>query len=266
MTIVEATESGIKASDETSRYEFPINDEMLAKAEKISVQPSTTLIRLLREISFDKTDPDGSRCSYNEVRSRVCLLNALLNVKGEIAPAYRDMRSPAKRSKDAYSQDNHLISNDRQVLDLHWVHCQGWNTEVIPGHQKMQDKSQPFKWSLASKFVNVAGSTTRKADFLGLTEMEEMQLCTMVSQKTRTRKQTVQNKWKQHIRDVKTSLAAPRSRYSDEMIDSMPEIYQAILIGRGNGSSACEAYAFMTGKTIPRKTMARCIDRLKDFI
>jgi len=266
MTITDTPVSGVMAPSEISPYEFPINDEMLAKAEKISVQPSTTLLKLLREISFDRMDADGSRCSYSEVRSKVCLLNALLNIKGEIAPAYRDMRGAPMRSKVAYSHDNHLISNDRQVLDLHWVHCRGWNTEMIPGHQQMQDKSQPFKWSLASKFVNVAGSTTRKADFLRLTELEEMQLCSMVSQKTRTRRKTIQRKWEHHIRDVKTSIAAPGSKYSDEMKDSMPEIYRAILIGRGNGSSACEAYAFMTGKSIPRKTMARCIDRLKDFI
>jgi hypothetical protein len=254
-----------KEDEYLSTYKFPFTQEQLLRLEKkIDASTSEYYLTTIKELSFDSFDANGHKLPYSEIRKRVVLSSIMLNIKGEVAPRFRQMRSPAPKIGAFYPPDQSLLSNDRQMIDLHWIYCQELNASNIPGYNGLFDITKPFDLIEATKFVNVAGTAERKSDLLGLPEFEQLQLTSMQSPKVKTRWQTIVKNCERNQSKIKDLFTGIHSKYKKETIKIVPDIYKAILIARGSPTHALKIFGLMTGRTEKIRNIARYVVKFKE--
>jgi hypothetical protein len=118
--------------------------------------------------------PRGSRpAPYHTIRQLVCHISLELNLRARVAPRFRGMRSPRpKKGFPIYPESDRLLSNDRQVIDLHWLHCRRVFMSIA--ERKWEGLANPadFDFELASAFVASIGYVSKKMAILGMGHME----------------------------------------------------------------------------------------------
>ena len=246
-------------------YSFPFSHEDFCEMQDTyDDYTSDKYIEDLQNFSYEKFDASGQRFTYEEIRRHVILFSIMLNLKGEIAPRFRPMRSPATPLKGLeYPAEHSMLSNDRQMIDLHWIYCKGLHANNIKGYNGLFNKSKPFDLMKASMFVNKAGGYVRKANLLGLPEFEQFQLASIQSTEVKTRSRTINNYCERHQSKLKDLFTGSMSKYKEETIRDIPDIHKAILIARGSPTYALKMYALMTGKTENIKNIQRYTQKLK---
>ncbi len=257
----------IDAEKPVSRdYVFPPDIELQAKKLITLVSgDSNKLLEPITRLSYDKSVKTGERFGFLEVRNKLLILGIALNLIGVIAPRFRPMRTPPKiKPGTDYSTENILLSNDRQVIDLHWIHCKRMRVSIIKGYQKLFDPYTPFDWIRASEFVSKAGAFKRKADLLSLSEIDEIQLAAICTQSTKTRYKTIQGLVDKNTIKIRDLTSDPKCKMAEDIKWHLPLIYEALLIGRGSPSKAVLAYKFKTGIDIPSKNISRYAQTLKE--
>lgn len=241
-------------------YVFTWNELMQDRCDELMHLDPVDLRERLRKISFDEITSSGAPKSYENIRDEVLAINIALNLRGVIAPAHRQMRRPPRISKKVvYSIDDKTLSNDRQVIDLHWIWVQKMPVSKIVGYAHLFENAE-FNWSLAAQFVQMAGSFRRKTQLLALPEFHELQLCALKSQNTVNRLQTIKKRIDKTMVDIKTGLCKPNSRARPDVISQADNLYLAMLLARDNPQNSVLAFRHITGITFGTNRMRRLID------
>lgn len=243
-------------------YEFPYSESFRVAVAKLSSLTTEALINHLHHYSYDLKDESGKRLNYEgKVRNSICAFNIALNIQGLIAPRFRPTRKPPAIGKTKYPIEDEYLSNDRQIADLHWVHTKKMSVSRIVGFSKLANHDDDFDWALASRFVRVYGKATRKAEALGLSDYDLVQLSTIQSSAIKSGIRSVESAVQKNSPLLRTALSLAGSRYSPDALAAIPYLYQAMLIAGSSPLKASQAYQFITGDVISAKTMGRHINR-----
>lgn len=165
--------------------------------DRVKAVDSEEAIAKLREVV---AAVQGARrsCNYEDVRKRYIALHKLLNERNHIAPRFRPTLRTSKGRGTERKPDDNLISNDHQVLDLHWLSLEG----------AVSDRDLPARWQgmfrdgldydLASLFAGTAGSAENKAMILALSVDRQLELRSLQTEAVR--------KWWDRERKVRESV------------------------------------------------------------
>lgn len=248
--------AGIEEEAGADIYRFP---DITCFMEPHNERTSKELLVALRKLSHEQRDAGGNRCPYFEVREELCAISILLNERGDYAPRVRGMRIPIspKKSRSPYPVDEQALSNDRQVIDLHWLYYRRVVARDTPGYEGMLDSKLQFDWLRASSFVNRVGSVEKKASLLGLTEYTQLQLAAIQTKQVSDRWRTIREGLQKQQGMILSAAHAPSARLDAEGISRLPDIYLALHVARESPGLATEAYQWIAGKKINRKEMSR---------
>lgn len=204
---------------------------------------------------------------YLTERHNYIALNKALNIDGVIAPRFRSSLSAGGPSSKERTMVQNIISNDHQVLDLHWLDA------ALGGPR---DRALPSRWqglfgfgrgldvNIASRFAGTAGSAADKCVFLGLPEDEQLQLRTIQTAAVRSRWTRPREKREQ----VRVVLACAAT--TDESVRKNPQefldVWLAAEIGEYTGYGASAWYSMITGTDIPDSTLSRRRKRLGSLL
>lgn len=123
------------------------NDLEGAGAVEVPVSPATVLVT---HYEFPETalfEPDYEHLNdsalkqtllklvvepapYHVIRDRYTAIASIMNRRGACPPKFRPQRSLPRKKKEA-TDDKELMMRDRQVIDMHWLHCRG-KRDVVP--------------------------------------------------------------------------------------------------------------------------------------
>lgn len=249
-------------------YSFPFSATYLKNMNNkfLELYSSEAFLDVLQRFCFDKLDKDGNRLPYDEIRNYVMFAHIVLNLKGEIAPRFRPMRSPCKPGGGVdYPIEHNLVSNDRQFIDLHWIYCKQLNANAMTGYQYLFNKSKPFDIGRAESFASKAGTYERKSNLIGLEEVQQLQLLSLQSTVVKTRWKTISAYCERNQSKLKGIFTSPKAKYPAEVVKDSPNILKSILIARGSPSHALEIFKLMTGKNQNVKNFQRYVKKLKDY-
>ena len=148
-------------------YEF---DNADLPVDKVAAIPAGKLIAELHKIVAE-VQGVLLKTPYENVRRPYIAVHKALNNKGEVPPRFRPTSTASKKWGSERSRAHNLISNDHQVLDLHWLSVEG-------GYDHLRDRNLPRRWQglfragldyeVAARFAGTAGSAANKAAILGL--------------------------------------------------------------------------------------------------
>ena len=133
--------------------------------------------------------PGTTLTPYAMVRKEFCALNIELSRRGSIPPAFRPTRKspPISSVKGPEARRWAMtLSNDRLILDLHWLHATGFRQEL--NDEKYRDllTVNEFDFAGAEMFAGEAWKTeVRVAKILALTEYHQYQLGVLMTDATR---------------------------------------------------------------------------------
>lgn len=172
----EAPSSGTTSVDASApRYSFPGEGSKSAYPELNNAQLIGRLETLIERHQDDRS------CSYAEIRVEFCALSIEMNRRTLMAPRFRRQpKYPKITSKRRPGDD--LASNDRQVIDLHWLRCRHFEAACLRAPYKRLFSGTTFDFDLASEFVSKMGSASDKADeYLALARHEQLELAVIQS-------------------------------------------------------------------------------------
>ena len=206
---------------------------------------------------------------YDKVREPFIKLNKALNVQGKIAPRFRPYISSGPSNLQTRTPEQNQISNDLQVLDLHWLWCR-----QAYDHNRLQDISlrwhslfgKEFDIEAAEHFVGTAGDMQKKAvDILHLKPSEEIELRMIQSKGTRSWWSDVRKQRAEVSHLIQNAMAQ-----SDKLQGKKSQHEQVWLAYKCKSKAKIgripDWYELISGKTMPRttiSTMKSRVDRLK---
>lgn len=222
--------------------------------------------RLLKHLGIivAKLERPRATASYSDVRQKYVAINLLFNEAGFIAPRFRPSLHVHYRPGTQISTDAALLSNDHQVLDMHWLlfngDFQGDRHKILPARWKALYPDD-LDIELANLFVGTVGTAETKAEVLGLSTSEELQL--RVIQSERVRKW-----WERTDRErpgVMTALlhaSASRPQLQGRQ-EQWANVWLAARCAGYTRKPAPEWYGLITGKPIAGSTLSTIKAKLK---
>lgn len=168
-----------KASNAAApRYVFPGDACQRAYPELDNTQIKERLSCLIEQYQ------DGLS-SYAAIRAEFCALSIEMNRRKLMAPRFRP-QPKCPRNESARKASDKLASNDRQVIDLHWLKCRGFKNANLRSPYKKLFSDAVFDFGLATEFVTKTGRVSVKADeILHLTRHEQLELAVIQSDAVR---------------------------------------------------------------------------------
>ena len=166
-----------------------VKSEPESKAEYNFPEKSaqTVLSRASTELLNEKLDRLVKVESYHDIRDAYCAVHLELNNRHAIcsddikAPRFRSRRKVKFRaSKGGYLESEKLLSNDAQVIDLHWLYSHG-RTDANDVKGKGIFSGEAFNFEVASEYVRARGKAEDKAEWLGLDTDEQWALAVIQS-------------------------------------------------------------------------------------
>lgn len=237
-------------------YRFPGDDPVvLAKIEKLNAAPTAQLIEILEKLSNGICIHDGQRKPYDTIRPFVCAISLILNSRHHCPPRFRPLRTLKKAPKGtSRSAEESTLSNDRQVIDLHWL----WSTKQGKPKKRWQDilSSNNFDFRRASEFVATVGKFQNKVEELRLRAWEMFQLAAIQTESVRNACRHVLARAEDVERDLDEWVADRTARIKDTVADLKAQ-FTAVSFAQGDHHGAAHLYTLMTQKAITPKTMQR---------
>lgn len=237
-------------------YLFPGDDpKVLATMRNLADKNSAALLGMLEKLSHGLDKLAGDRKPYSEIRHFVCAISLLLNERQHCPPRFRLLRKlPQTRPGRTLSDDEKMLSNDRQVIDLHWL----WRTNQGNPKKNWRDvlKTERFNFTLASKFVAKVGSHKNKISELNLLDVEMLQLAALQGDSIRKRWKDIElgaDKANPALRAWKDS---PRSR-NEDTLDELVDQYKVLKIAHPDFAMAARLYDWVRQKKMTVKTLSR---------
>lgn len=159
------------SDDEVSKLMFVINHETVARLDKIK---ASALISKLKTI-IDQVGKNVDE-QYPEHRISYCAIQLQLNKRfavkevGVPSPAFRPRFKYGRKPKGALE----LLSNDTQVIDMHFMHCNKIRT-VTGAYAVKAFGEHLFSFDDAYRFALTAGKKSLKLQLLGLQNRDTRQ-------------------------------------------------------------------------------------------
>ena len=245
----------IENKEKILAYQFIAASELQELKTSLTEISSLQLNKQLEALCFPK---DKSHFSYSEIRNEICAINMALNERQEIAPQYRSMCKPPRLSDKKYSSSDSTMSNDRQIIDIHWLWSSAEkHSHIEPPEYKGILSNTEFDYQLAEKFVTHVGVTDLKAKLLGLTELEELTLFSLQRKTTRDRMSTINKAYPDGVIKIRSAALSPRSKISAHKLEETYIVYKALKIARGSPSQAADIYRLMTNNEITQKQVSK---------
>lgn len=171
----EPGKSASTAKTPNPAYSFPDGARQPACAELDDARLIERLETLMERYEQDKLR------SYSTIRNEFCALSLEINRRILMAPRFRQQpKYPKLKSNQRPSDD--LASNDRQVIDLHWLRCRDFQADELRAPYKRLFSGTEFDFDLASEFASKLGSPALKADeILVLSRHEQLELAVIQS-------------------------------------------------------------------------------------
>ena len=123
--------------------------------------------------------------SYLDIRDDFLAVNMALNRHGAMIPWGRHLPSSPPFSKDPL---DHLASNDRQFIDLHWIACRAHAIRVTDRRFRQLISGTYLDWDIAAEFIRLVGRTQTKVTVLGINDLVQCELCVLHNDEIRQRK------------------------------------------------------------------------------
>lgn len=217
-----------------STYAFPSSSRtFVSRLEKARLQPRSELIAELAALTGTSMAAIKDADQYPELREITCAIMVLMNERQIAPPIIRDSFASPRTSRGLSDEQKTLI-NDRQVLDMHWLHCNGYR--AIGGKWKAIF-GDVFNFDLASNFVVQVGTLENKAGELGLTRQDMLLLKTLRTEAVRKRQDDIRSLLGKARESIRRAYSDPQCRQTCtllEMIDSC----HALLLADLNPKSA----------------------------
>lgn len=166
-------------------YSFPhITPELTLK--RLQSKSSVGLCELLNKIFNNNVK---SVAQYRGTsRALICAIHLELNRRarsdsknpGTVAPRFREMLRPQYKSE---MDEDRTLSLDRQIIDLHWLHCRGVRKNIRTGSEKKSFDNllmdDTFNFSHAEDFAKHLGPMEAKINWIKPNEFESWLLATL---------------------------------------------------------------------------------------
>jgi len=236
-------------SSSQSPYTFPLSDADIEAGYK--AMATSDLMAELERLSYGRCPDSGQPRPYQDVRPGVCAISLELNLRGGCCPGSRPMRKVVRPTH--LSDEEKLLSNDRQVIDLHWL----WRNQRVKAgihSQRLQAAQFPFDW--AADFVSRRGSGAQKAKALALAETDQLLLAVIQTRAVAERRRAIQNAIEATWQAIANIASSPASRLSSEAVAQLQSIHIALRIARGSPALACEVLLAMTGEVVAPSAMS----------
>jgi hypothetical protein len=204
------------------------------------------LYEILEKLSFHRDPALGLTLPYGDIRVLWCLITMRLNELGQDCPMFRPNRRPAKPA-GGYSGDDTLLTNDRQVIDLHWLWHSGSPVTPKPKHSAICDTrphpesgAEVFDWSLAAHFVGRVGAVTKKLEDLKLHEDDQFPLMALRSDAVKQRQVDILKRCAELEGVLRRQAARRNSRLDPATIPDWIKDYVALRLAEGSPTVGVE--------------------------
>lgn len=237
-------------------YAFPNCDVFNRTLVRARAEPeSAVIVDKVDQLSWARR-PDHTLSPYGLIRAQLCALSIVLNERHGYPPAFRDTRGLSAKPKGwERSDDERVLSNDLQVIDMHWAWCQ---SSLRPsGEWKRLGDREGFDFDLASDLAGKAWRAETKADRLGISESLHHYLAVIKNKRvTDSRRHLLAQRGVVENRLAELQMAG-RLRMSPERAQLVPDAYVALRIANGSVPAALRSFTLITGKGIASKDMEK---------
>lgn len=231
---------------------------------------SVPVPRLIGRLGMIKTQVQGPipSADYPELRRAYIAINMALNEMAIIAPRFRPSLSAGGPLGSKRTAIDNMISNDHQVLDLHWLAEALFKSEPDSAREErwqgLFGYGRCFDFGMAASFAGTTGSASRKCGILGIPDDEQLQLRTI-------QEDAVRSFWKrqrEHRERVRgaTAAAARDNPHLRGKAVKYGNVAVAIACAEYVGYAAEDWYEMMTGEKIPASTVSDIRRRLPTLI
>jgi len=230
-------------------YRFDVFWAMRERRRVIVGKRTKELYDILERLSFHRDIETGRPLPYEDIRVWWCLINVRLNELEFDCPGFRPNRRVMRPSESAgYSGTDTLLTNDRQMIDLHWAWSRGLPITPKPKFKGLFD-SDVFNWHLAQQLVAYVGSIAAKVADLNLHEDHQLCMMALCLDPAKKRREDMMRRGEM-LRDVLTRRAAKlSSRLDARTIDDWVKDYIALRVADGSPKDAMDARIRMFGET-----------------
>jgi hypothetical protein len=210
-------------------------------------------------------NPVGSSLGhYARHRDRICQIHLALNRMGALAPGFRQHVHVSNRC--ATGDIEEMVSRDRQIIDLHWLHESGQRRSIETRNEfQTLLSSDRFDFEQAEEFAKAEWKSETKFEALGLTLARAPELAAIQPQALRAKRRTIETKrfrWLTRLGDV---APTNQRKHFGDWVDVRTAIE---LIGETTPLSwLCRLVSLMTGtKPIDERGMARKRDTVLKYL
>lgn len=206
----------------------------------------------------------GTTIPYHKIREKYCAISLAMNERSEAPPKFRPLRPLPRRTQKATSDDT-LMMRDRQVIDMHWLHCRGKRDELPDRAFATLFVKDELDFDMAGILAAKSWTNEIKAGkILNLIPHEELQLACL-------RTKTVADKWRNAENSMKTTV----DRRLREQLISEPSLKPHVedlkwlwladkVVGDNGLTAVAQMHAWLTGKeTLSINTLSTKLKRMR---
>lgn len=244
-----------------AKYLFPANDAAVTdRLPLLSVKGDDELLGMLKKLVTGRDSMTGEMPPYARVRPFVIAISMILNERQVCPPRFRPRRKVGRISKGIkWGDEPSMSSNDRQVLDLHWLACSGSGIQPSGKWAGLLSASG-LHFDLASEFVATVGDAPTKVSVLGLHQGEIRQLAVL-------QPIDMKKRWAD-LEASAESLARPRLREWREKqkgraktsVEELLLHYLVLGLVKDSPTEAARLASLVTGSKVSATTMSRRFD------
>lgn len=209
---------------------------------KLETASDSCLLSIL-QVASDRTSNFEIYTKVSSRREVRAIAHIILNERG-IAPEFRDAKSGVTHKAKDFP-DEVQESNDRQIIDLHWLFLHHRNQINPTDWNKPMFNGECFDFDEASRFVSNARFVTLKIKRLGIPIKIQKLLLALREQDILT----IQKKVRSKTADVREMLInkinEPKSRLPKEKLETICAASRCLLLANGSPSDAIEYWRKM---------------------
>jgi hypothetical protein len=252
-------------------YRFVDQNELSVRRRAVVGMRQEELLSALERLSFYREPFPGFTLPYGEIRTWWCLINLRLNEIGLDCPGFRPNRRVALRHDKVYTTDDTLLTNDRQMIDLHWLWQSGTTVTPRRKHRAIFESVRPeteadyFPWDLAAAFVSIVGGIEEKLGELRLHEDDQLCLMALCSDRVKKRREDLMQRSELLGVALHRRAARPGSRLAAWSVRDWVKDYVALRVASGKPSQAAHERLRLFGETFDSRHFANVKRDLKKF-
>ena len=238
-------------------YQFPGSDPRVLEVKKnLSGCSTPELLAILKRLSFDHEKVTGEVVPYSKIRTFVIAISLLLNEQQRCPPRLREIRTSPYRNKGVkWGEEESALSNDRQVIDIHWLRLA--NPAIRPlgrWHEIMT--CDGVDYVKASEFVRTVGKPSDKIRELGIHDYEIVQLAVIQTPAIKDHWRDIRRRADEGVGRFRGWIEDQRGRTTATVEDLQTDFKILGMLGK-EFSKAARLATLVKGTSVPAKVMQR---------